>query len=343
MIVVSGCPRSGTSLMMLCLREALGEERIIGSKWPMDKKLGSKEKQACIDYLRRKKNPDYEKNLAETKKMNPCGFWECGWTVKGIQYTEPTPDPDKVVKLVSQGLAQSNPAYVGKVIMMLRHPWSVAKSQQDLLLPMPIHTRNKDLGTISAEMFLSVTVMASRWLHKHKPEMILVEFEELVTNPDAELQRVKNFLGKGEWHKAREVIQPKLKRNEPTRPNEDKEWDDALNVYWLFKEGKYEQIIEWAEAREVQKSTSFYCPRFGGNVNDTICTQCKGGEITDKLRQQAVRRKIEYWNEPCLWECGMNPQDTTPLTIEGSIQKNHWGTEAVEFPDCEGCKRNRGK
>ena len=39
MIVVSGCPRSGTSLMMNILKEALGEDRIMGSKFPMEDRL----------------------------------------------------------------------------------------------------------------------------------------------------------------------------------------------------------------------------------------------------------------------------------------------------------------
>ena len=34
MIVVSGCPRSGTSLMMESLRRALGEDRILGIRFP---------------------------------------------------------------------------------------------------------------------------------------------------------------------------------------------------------------------------------------------------------------------------------------------------------------------
>ena len=34
MIIVSGCARSGTSLMMDCLRVALGEDKILGHKFP---------------------------------------------------------------------------------------------------------------------------------------------------------------------------------------------------------------------------------------------------------------------------------------------------------------------
>ena len=38
MIVVSGCPRSGTSLTMDCMRHAFGEDRIMGKKFPQERK-----------------------------------------------------------------------------------------------------------------------------------------------------------------------------------------------------------------------------------------------------------------------------------------------------------------
>jgi len=37
--VVSGCPRSGTSLMMDCLRTAFGDDRIIGNKFPQEERV----------------------------------------------------------------------------------------------------------------------------------------------------------------------------------------------------------------------------------------------------------------------------------------------------------------
>jgi hypothetical protein len=37
--IVSGCPRSGTSLMMLCMSMAVGEEKIIGVKFPQKRHL----------------------------------------------------------------------------------------------------------------------------------------------------------------------------------------------------------------------------------------------------------------------------------------------------------------
>lgn len=347
MIVVSGCPRSGTSLIMLLHKEALGEERIIGEEWPMDIKFGNKNKQACFDYIRNKTNPDYLKHLEETKQMNPNGFWECPWTVRGIQYTANTPEENKVCKIVSQGLAASNPAYIDKIVMMVRHPFSVANSQKDLVLPIPVHSRNKDLGNISPQMFINVTVAASNWISHHKPKLLLVEFEELIADPNAQLARVEEFVGDGDWTKAKQQIKPKLQRNKPQRPNDKEEWDDALHLYDLFKAGLFESVVEWDKGRHKKKkqdNVQFYCPRFGGNTNSMMCTQCKTDKkIGGKFKAQAIKRKIDWENEPCLWECGMNPsKEYTPLTIDQSIKQNHWkNTKPDTKQGCPSCKRKK--
>ena len=327
MIVVSGCPRSGTSLMMKCFIEAMGQNNVIGDKWPMDKKHPDKYLQQCIGHIEEARNPDLRKQIEESKKMNPNGFWETPWTVNGIKWSYPEPDRSKVTKIVSQGLAQSNPVYVDKLIMMVRHPYAVAKSQKDLVLPIPVHTRNKDLGNIDPDMFNHVTVMASKWILNHKPEMITVEFEELISNPKDTLNAVHSFIGHGDWDKAEKEIQPKLQRNEPTKPEIPGDWENALHYYELFKAGKYQEVLDFAKDNEKPREKGFFCTRFGGNVMKDNCTQCKTDRSSmQKLKDQADRRGINWKDKPCLWECGMNlDRDSyTPLTIEESIKNNHW-------------------
>ena len=36
--IISGCPRSGTSIMSLCILSSIGEDRLIGKKFPMQRK-----------------------------------------------------------------------------------------------------------------------------------------------------------------------------------------------------------------------------------------------------------------------------------------------------------------
>lgn len=327
MIVVSGCPRSGTSLMMLLLKEALGEDRVIGEKWPMDKKHEDSHVDACANYLKLKNDPDYKVNLEETKKMNPNGFWECSWTVNGIQWSDPAPLKENFVKIVSQGLSKTNPEYVDKLIMMVRHPWAVSKSQKDLKLPLPIHARNKDVGNVTTDMFVSVTIGVSDWILKYNPEILLVEFEELISSPKNTLKKVSDFLGEGDWESAEKVITPKLKRNYPIRPDERDCWDHALDIYNLLKDENYKGVLEYRKNITPNHPTGFKCPRMSAPANSVICDQCINEKfVRDKFINRATAKGVDWQNEPCLWECGMNPDrdSYTPLTIEESIKNNHW-------------------
>ncbi len=43
MLIISGCPRSGTSVQMDIHRAVFGEERILGAKFPQEKRSRDKE------------------------------------------------------------------------------------------------------------------------------------------------------------------------------------------------------------------------------------------------------------------------------------------------------------
>ena len=145
MIIVSGCPRSGTSNTVNILGTMYGYTRLEAEQFPNEKGLRRFERtprdtDELWDFKQYqwKKNGIKEKFLKEfenIKKMNPLGFWENEWTVGGIQYSlrnEEKYDETKFCKIVSQGLHKSDPKYVSKVIYMSRHPRAVAKSQEEL-------------------------------------------------------------------------------------------------------------------------------------------------------------------------------------------------------------------
>lgn len=328
MIVVSGCPRSGTSLMMDLFRVALGDDRIIGRKWPQDPRPGSYGVQACADYLKDKQNPEWRKQSDESKAMNPNGFYECRWTVRGIQYAAETPDPGSVVKIVSQGIANSNPAYVDKLVYMVRHPWAVAKSQRDLVLPLPIHARKKDVGGSDPSMYIQVTARAAAWIQQNNPDLLMVNFDGLIGQCDETLEGIANFIGEGDWTAARQQIEPKLNRSEPDRGGDGDVWEVAMKMHQHLLRQDWQAVIDAAadHANNQPKTVQFKCPRWGGVVNETMCRNCQSSdEIRGRMRKTADRRRIAWWDEPCLWECGMNPDpEFTPLTIDQSVEQNHW-------------------
>jgi hypothetical protein len=341
MIVISGCPRSGTSLMMLLHKEALGTDAIIGTQWmAIDPEIDDDNRTACINYIKDKKNPDWRAEQEQTKAMNPNGFWECPWTVRGIQWVQHAPENNKVCKIVSQGLANSNPQYIDKVVMMSRHPWSVANSHKDLKLNLPFshNTRNKDIGNVSPNMYINVTYSVCKWILANDPDVMLVNYEDLICDPDTEINRLQDFVGGGKWKAAKSKINKKLQRNTPQKPDgENDRWGLALDMHNEFKTGNWQKVIDVYDAyqqkkkdneTDTDKGVKFFCPRWGGQVGNTFCHNCKKNDpdILKNLKDASEKRKIVWKNEPCLWDCGMNPdrESYTPLTIDQSIDNNHW-------------------
>ena len=354
MIVVSGCPRSGTSLMMDLMRVAFGEDRIVGEKFPQDKrrenflKQGEEESDEhyammyidSIFYDERK-----EEELKETKDMNPNGFWECSFTVQGVKYNFPQSDllkeiaeEDKgnlsICKIVSQGLIASDPKYIDKIIFMVRHPRAVAKSQERLKRNFPFQGPNgerpEDEITIhTPEMFINVTVNACRFLLKY-PDIPVkqVMFDDLIENPKETLNGIKDFLNcGGDFDSAIDQIEPKLRRSK----HEDVEntlWEDAEFIYEKFINKEYEEILEYASDPTLpmnRERMRWFCPRAGRTVIEKQCVLCKEDETTRKnFKKYAEERGVEWKIEPCPYECGFDPEDDDPMTLEESINNNFW-------------------
>jgi len=109
--VVSGEPRSGTSLMMRLL-EGLGLQ-VEGSSVIVKKRS--------------------EKHYENAKDLNPKGFYEVpGVVMRGIPNKHLDNYDDKVVKLITPALLKTNYQHIGKIIFCLRDPREIALSQQKL-------------------------------------------------------------------------------------------------------------------------------------------------------------------------------------------------------------------
>lgn len=115
-VVVTGDPRSGTSLMMQTLK-ALGVP-VAGQEWPGEQRVrGTDEEKAA--------------HLAKMQEMNPGGFWEVpGVVMRGLP--DPTPHLGKAIKIISPGVLRTPKESVYRYILCLRDPTSVAQSQTKL-------------------------------------------------------------------------------------------------------------------------------------------------------------------------------------------------------------------
>ena len=121
-----------------------------------------------------KKNSEHRDTRTDhSKMMNPNGFWEDGrFTVRGLSWrfncreeldgylTEEKPT---CVKIVSQGLIQTDPRYISKMVYLIRHPRNVAKSQENLVTELDQMFGDKNtLKMHTPKMYLNVTAQASR-------------------------------------------------------------------------------------------------------------------------------------------------------------------------------------
>lgn len=351
MIIVSGCPRSGTSLMMDCLRLALGEDRILGEKFPQEGKRDRKDAEteaeepallAINEYLKQKRKTleTGGKDLKEFRDMNPNGFWECRYTVRGVVWhmgIEDICQAEKVCKVVSQGLTNTNPQFVDKMIFMIRHPREVAKSQERLVRggSRVIDRGIKKLGKVhTPEMFINVTISAAMWLQQYpQTNVLFVNHADLLADPDAELERVKTFLGEGDF--IGHPVEKNLHRSKPEEI-EHELWAEAEKIYDLFCAADFAGIVEYAkDARRAASrlQVRFKCPRMAETVSYAQCRVCATDKTTaENFKIKAINNEVDWRKEPCLFECGIN-LDGEQKTIEESIATNTW---------VEGADRSRG-
>jgi hypothetical protein len=167
-IVVSGLPRSGTSMMMqMCV--AGGLEPLIDQK--------------------RKADED-----------NPKGYYELE-VVKGLEKDKSwLPDAKgKVIKVISALLKHLPPEYLYKVIFLQRNMQEIIASQKQMLIRRGEPQRFED--EVLARMFRNHLVQVDQWLRSQQNiEVLHVDYNELLEKPLENITKIKEFLGKGVDH-----------------------------------------------------------------------------------------------------------------------------------------------
>jgi len=338
LITVSGCPRSGTSLMMDCLRIAFGDDRIIGHKFPQEQRIAiglqkhdeeTDEEFEARQYIREIVAPNAERDFKISKDMNPNGFWECRYSVRGIKWHMNMPKLDgQICKIVSQGLFNSNPEYIDKIIYMLRDPRQVAKSQERLKrFPFMTHEEEVESGLRihTPEMFINVTYQACKWLLANPDIPILViSFDDLIMYPDETLGKVQNFLEEGDF--SRHQIDPKLKRSYPEEIGNHL-WEYADTIYEFMKKQEYQKIIDYYEENAkmiFRDNVRTFCTRLREQMVYNECINCKKScDLVNNLRKRAEEKKIAWEFEPCMFDCLTNPLEDH-ISIQESVKNNHW-------------------
>ena len=368
-IVVSGVSRSGTSLMMNLIRIALGdegEERIFGSRFPQEEtgkkpKKGDDETEPEYQWrmyattLYEQKSweeilADRAKDFEHSKDMNPNGFWESVFVKRGVKRNRGTfktmneyaaKKKSTYVKVISSGLARSDPNLINKVVYMLRDPGSVAKSQERLIRRMDlINPETKERYNFwdlhdpvnSPEMFIELSIMGANWMNDF-PEVPVhfVFYNDLISKPFETLDKLQEFLGEGDFHTAAKVINPKLKRSYPDLADHPMR-EDAELVYQYMIDRNWDGIEKFRGDRTTQtarKLRSWMCMRSRTIVNEIVCKECRTKSLkhyrgSAKATARASVPPIDWENTACAYEVAYRIDGKPLISIEESIKNNFW-------------------
>ena len=351
MNIISGCPRSGTSLMMDLMREAFGDGRIMGKKFPQVVDIAAQQEQetdeqyAVRSYILNKRKQNMSAQSEESKDLNPNGFWEMEYTVQGVKYAFGdrerldkilTEEPKSFCKIVSQGLINSDPRYINKIIYMVRHPREVAKSQERLKHQGPITgedapVRNgKAVKIHSPEMYINVTTAACQWFLAYPEVPVLyVYYNDLINNPQQTLTQISQFLEEdiADIENVASIVDTKLRRSQPEDVENDL-WEISETIYELFTQKKYAEVVKYAQEQQEfmrKKKEKIFCMRTNTPVDLNVCKLCRSCDNPYAKNQIPVaeRKGIDWQNEPCIYEC-TRKEDGKLLTIQESIDHNFW-------------------
>jgi hypothetical protein len=186
--IVTGLKRTGTSLMMLLLRQA--GVPISGYKYHFKVENGNVQ---IID------------DPAQIDK-NPLGCWELGaisvrlGIQPGLKNFGLNGD---TIKLIAEAYFQSNKDYHDKTIVMIRNPKKMIYSQI-MLDEKPDFEKQDFLIEMQTDIL--------KLLKPVKP-YIVVEYEKLLENPEKEMKRVLNFLGRGDIKHIKGYVKNSLNRS----------------------------------------------------------------------------------------------------------------------------------
>ena len=158
--VVSGLRRSGTSLMMLSLRQS--GIPIIGLKFAVNT------------------NGDTFTPDKREKEGNPDGYWELGsiTSVHGLKKGYDIGMDGDVIKITADALYFSDPCMINRVIVMERNMDDIIRSMlkgglfKDSEIDLAIEKNKRDISR------------TYDWLDDNNKDFMIVSYEKLVSDPE---------------------------------------------------------------------------------------------------------------------------------------------------------------
>ncbi len=259
-IVVSGEPRSGTSMMMQTM-EALGLD-FAGEEFPQEAKIEKILERIEDEDKKEEVKKNAEVNLKHARKMNPHGFYEIpGVVVQGIRHMRDE-YKGKVIKIITNGVYEretpngqiiGTPSkYIDKMVMCLRDPRHIAISQKDLTDGVEVAGVDENgidqwinaPKPISPKRYIQSMGHFIMWVAENRnldDKILTVDFEEM--HNDKPIEKIAAHLGltptEEQLQAARDNIDPLLKRS-----TEFDGWGDN-DIEGALAEEIYDALKKW--------------------------------------------------------------------------------------------------
>jgi hypothetical protein len=230
--IVSGEPRSGTSLMM----QTLG---LLGMP------IWYKEKETRLDEARK-----------QIEILNPRGFYELPIVSTGISlskfqekntefYQEILNNDGSAIKLVTRGLLKTDIELIGKIIFCTRNPRAIAYSQTDLIENVMVAGEGGEWIYPKREnTCVSYNFNIYEFLQKisNYTSALYVDYDNVLTEPVKEINRIIEFLKifptEKQIQEAITNVVPELSRNSDPPILDGPEWNLADKMYVYLTEQK---------------------------------------------------------------------------------------------------------
>lgn len=214
-VVVTGDPRSGTSLMMQTLK-LLGVP-VAGEEFPQARRAEGDNDRAAAQ-------------LDKVRELNPKGFFEVpGVVMRGLR--EVGEHGGKAIKIIAPGLTRTPESLIHKGILCLRDPRHVAQSQTQLQAGVAVAgARGWDSPTwnVSAVRYMMEMGAFLRWwadqTSEYRGRFIVVDYDEFLGDPTATVARIASHLSVTPTQAAIDNVDPTLRRS----PDKFTAWPEAM-------------------------------------------------------------------------------------------------------------------
>lgn len=183
-IVVSGLPRSGTSMMMKMLEA--------GGIPPLTDEI-------------READTDNPKGYYEFERVKQLDKGDTEWLAQAH---------NKAVKVISALLQHLPDGYHYKIIFMQRHMPEILASQRKMLVHRGEEADKMDDAKM-AELFEKHLRSVEQWMaQREKFDVLYVHYSDALRDPQTQAERVSEFLGRElDVERMTGVVDPKLYRN----------------------------------------------------------------------------------------------------------------------------------